>query len=113
METIQSRTSPRVKYVILLLIVSVVACGYAVIRAWPPELFYRTELRTGNMIISRVESFKAVHGHLPENLNEVGIANADSLNVFYRREGSERYIVWFGTTLGESMTYDSQLRKWQ
>jgi hypothetical protein len=35
------------------------------------------------------------------------------LKVFYRKIGDNEYYVWFGTTLGESETYDSRIKKWE
>ena len=78
----------------------------------PVWLFNWQEFRKGNEIVSLVETFRTKNGRLPENLEEVGIKDPD-LNVFYRKIGSNEYCVWFGTTLGESETYNSQSRKWE
>jgi hypothetical protein len=78
----------------------------------PPQVTYRSELRTGNMIVGRVDSFRLQNGHLPDDLKQLGIDD-ENLNVLYRKEDDAHYIVWFGTSLGESMTYDSQRRKWE
>src|SRR4051812_20017984 len=72
----------------------------------PAWVFNWREFRTGNEIVSRVETFRTRSGRLPENLEEVGIKDPD-LNVFYRKIGPDEYSVWFGTSLGESETYNS------
>ena len=78
----------------------------------PVRLFHRRDFEVGNNIISRVESFRKSHGRLPDTLAEVGINDPD-LGVFYQKTSADGYEVWFGTSLGESETYDSQTKKWQ
>ena len=78
----------------------------------PVWLFHRRDFRVGSNIISRVESFRTIHGRLPETLAEVGINDSD-LGVFYEKTGAEQYQVWFGTSLGKSETYNSQTKMWQ
>ena len=76
-------------------------------------LFHRDQLRTGNEIVARVEAFRASHGRLPENLEEVGIKDPD-LTVYYRKVNGEEYLVWFGRySVGESETYNSRSKKWE
>lgn len=102
--------SGRTKTLILLGgIVCAIAIGTCL---WQPVwLFQRRDFRTGNEIISRVESFRQSHGYLPGSLKDIGVTDPD-LRVFYCRAGDNEYIVWFGTTLGESETYDSRTKKW-
>jgi len=45
-------------------------------------------------------------------MNEVGVDPLTSNQYFYQACDNRRYLVWFGTTLGESMTYDSEVRSW-
>jgi hypothetical protein len=78
---------------------------------WQPVwLLHSYELRTGNEIVSRVETFRASHGRLPETLREVGMKDPE-LKVFYRKFGDGEYGVWFGTTLGESVIFTSRAKK--
>ncbi len=80
---------------------------------WQPvRLFHWRDFRTGNEIVSRVEAYRNNHGHLPETLREIGLTDPD-LKVFYRKIGENDFRVWFGTTLGESETYDSRVKKWE
>jgi hypothetical protein len=78
----------------------------------PALVFEWREFRTGNEIIFRVETFRKTNGKLPETLEEVGIKALDP-KVFYRKIGPLDYLVWFGTTLGESETYNSRSKKWE
>lgn len=78
----------------------------------PVWLFHWSDFRTGNEIVSRVALFQARHnGALPETLEQVGIS-IDEQRVFYKKVDTHSYIVWFGTTVGESETYDSRTKKW-
>lgn len=111
MNVVNMSTLSRVKYIVIALPICVAG---VVLILWllPNRLAFRSELREGNMIVSRVESFKSKNGRLPDDLKQVGIDD-ENLKIFYRKEDDKRYIVWFGTTLGESVTYDSQFGKWE
>ena len=82
------------------------------VAACPDRIVYRSEFKTGEMVVARIEYFRNQRSRLPEDLQEIGIVS-DSIGVFYRKESKDRYIVWFGTTLGESITYDSATKKWE
>ena len=105
------RGSLRIKHIVLAAFLCAVVAGGLWLRR-PAWLFNWREFRTGNEIVSRVETFRARNGKLPENLQEIGIKDPD-LNVFYRKIDSDEYCVWFGTTLGESETYNSRSKKWE
>jgi hypothetical protein len=65
----------------------------------------------GNIAISKVEEYRRVKGRLPNSLSEVGVEEDESCPC-YCKTSDNSYIVWNGTTLGESDTYDSQTKKW-
>jgi predicted small secreted protein len=67
--------------------------------------------RAGNDIVAKIERFKKSTGHLPSALSDIGVT-ADENCPCYCKTGDGNYIVWYGTTLGESDTYDSQTKKW-
>jgi hypothetical protein len=75
--------------------------------------YANADQRMGEQVVAKVEKFRQVNGRLPESLREVGIET--DLPVYYEKRGSDQYIVWYplALTLGESMTYDSQARKWE
>jgi hypothetical protein len=79
----------------------------------PDKLVWRGQVNEGNELIQRIESYRREHRRLPDSVEETGIRNPDALRVFYQKCSDDRYIVWFGTTLGESMTYTSETRKWE
>jgi len=86
--------------------------AYAIAATRWPWVFDWEEIRRANKVIAAVNSYQVQHGRLPESLSDVGIQDSDALGVYYRRESSGTYIVWFGTVLGESATYDSSTKNW-
>src|SRR5262245_37890159 len=70
-----------------------------------------SERRAGNDIVAKIERFKKSTGHLPSALSDLGITEDESCPC-YCKTGDDTYIVWYGTTLGESDTYDYRTKKW-
>jgi hypothetical protein len=66
--------------------------------------------KEANVIVTKIEDFKKKYNRLPNSLNELDIHHED---LFYNKFDSVNYIVWFGTDLGESMTYYSDSKKWE
>ena len=64
-----------------------------------------------NSAISKIEEFKRAKGRLPDSLSEAGIRDGENCPC-YCKTGRDSYLVWYGTTLGESDTYDSETQKW-
>lgn len=68
--------------------------------------------RLGDDVVSRVEAFKATHGKLPDSLSDIGIKETEDGPIYYQEISDDRYEVWYGAALGESVTYDSQTKEW-
>jgi hypothetical protein len=105
------------KHPILLGIATVFLClvlliAYSMAATRWPWVFYWSEVKEANKIISAVDSFRAKHNYLPETLTEAGIDESGSGRVYYMKSADNAYIVWFGTVLGESATYESATKKW-
>ncbi len=71
----------------------------------------------GGRIAKRVELFKNTHGTLPNSLEEIGVQQNEGADALYylrqdRTDGAN-YMIWFGTNLGESMTYFSDTQQWE
>jgi hypothetical protein len=64
-----------------------------------------------NRAISKIEEFRKAKGRLPDSLSEAGVQDVESCPC-YCKTGDGSYLVWYGTTLGESDTYDSETKKW-
>ena len=69
--------------------------------------------KLGNEIIEKIEQFKTHEKRLPETLDEIGVPVSESGPIYYRRVGEDRYQLWYGTALGESVTYDSDRKDWR
>ncbi|CAM1371628.1 conserved hypothetical protein [Tenacibaculum litopenaei] len=67
----------------------------------------------GNAIISKIEIFKISNNRLPNSMSELGIKE-EMMDLFYyeKNDITNSYLVWYGTILGESVTYDSTTKKW-
>ena len=70
-------------------------------------------IKAGNEIIGKIEDFRKEKGRLPVSLSEIGIEEKEEGPIYYDRKSETRYILWFGTSLGESVTYDSETKKWE
>ena len=78
----------------------------------PDRVVYWREIRKGDELVERVEGFRAKRGRLP-SAEELLIDDEYSMRFWYLKCDDAHYIVGFGTTLGESMSYGSERRKWE
>jgi len=78
----------------------------------PDTVVYRKEIQEGNVAIAQIEVFRSQRHRLPSSMEEAGITVPDPQRIYYERCSDTQYLVWFGTTLGESMTYDSATSTW-
>ena len=80
-----------------------ISCGY----------IRETKLKNeGKAVAAKVEAFKQKNSRLPNSLTEIGIKEDESGPIYYQKESDQKYVLWFGTGLGESETYDSEARQW-
>ncbi len=77
------------------------------------DLNGKNKIKTGNEIVNKIEKFRKDKGKLPETLSEIGIEEKEEGPIYYKKESETKYILWFGTTLGESITYDSDTKEWK
>ena len=90
----------------------VMSVGIVCVFIWQPvRIFHWQDFRKGKAIATRIEAYRSAHGRLPDTLGEPGMNDDD--RIFYRKEENNDYVIWFGTTLGESETYDSRTKEWQ
>ena len=68
--------------------------------------------RQGDEVVAKIEQFRRDSSRLPRSLAAVGFDEKESGPIHYEPRGEARYVVWFGTTLGESVIYDSETRTW-
>jgi len=79
---------------------------------WASRIWFRAEYRMSRDITEKVGDFRRHQGRLPLSLDEVGVPESE---IFprYKRISTSDYEVWFGTVLGESLTYESSTRAWR
>lgn len=92
------------KYIFFILPILFIACN------GPSE---KRLLKDGNKIIEKIEVYKINNKELPNSLNEVGIEEKLEGPIFYNKEDSSNYILWFGVSVGESMVYSSKTKRWE
>lgn len=69
--------------------------------------------KRGDLLIEKVEEFRYKNNRLPVSLNELGIEENIEGPLFYEKlDSTENYLIWYGTILGESVTYDSSKKEW-
>lgn len=66
----------------------------------------------GDQVIAKIESFHKERNRLPHSLADIGIEDKEEGPIHYHRTSDTTYQIWFGTSLGESVTYDSEKREW-
>jgi|SRR6185437_4546566 len=66
----------------------------------------------GDSIAAKINQFKKDKGYLPNSLDDIGIKETEEGPLYYGKEDSTQYIIWFGTTLGKSCIYYSKTNKW-
>ena len=76
-----------------------------------PWMFDGSHAKRANEVITAVDSFRSRTGSLPDNLEELGFKDPESLEVYYQKKNESSYVVWFGTTLGESAIYESSTKE--
>ncbi len=86
---------------------------FAYLRWAPVSIRYHDEWQAGQEAVVRIERFRSREGRLPTGLAEVGLPDTEAGPIYYQREGEHHYVLWFGTTLGESVKYDSDTRRWE
>lgn len=67
----------------------------------------------GNDLSNKIEMYKIKKGRLPNTLSDIGFIEKEEGPLYYKKIDSSNYIIWFGTSLGESKTYYSDTKKWE
>jgi hypothetical protein len=66
----------------------------------------------GEDIVKRIERFRQDNKRLPDSLSELGVKEKLEGPVYYKKSDEHHYTVWYGTSVGESMTYNSDTGRW-
>jgi hypothetical protein len=67
----------------------------------------------GDEIVAKVENFRVNKHRLPKSLSAIGIGETEEGPIYYKQLSETRYQVWYGSRVGESVTYDSERRTWE
>lgn len=97
---------------IIVCLVLSVACVLLFSRFWRA----RNEsalMAEGRELIKKVEAYKAKNHKLPQYLSDIKPQIPDDYPLSYASRDGENYIIWFGTSLGESIAYHSDSKKWE
>jgi hypothetical protein len=70
-------------------------------------------IQKGNELIAKVESYRREKGRLPDSLGELGVEEKIVGPLYYTKKGETFYSIHFGTTLGESVIYNSDTKEWR
>ncbi len=95
-------------WILIIVLLSLIAFYFVYLR----RANERELINKGNDIVKMVEDFRSKNGKLPESLHEIGIKEKEDGPLYYEKWDSVDYIVYFGTSLGESMTYYSDKKEW-
>ena len=66
----------------------------------------------GNEYIDKINRYLEDTGRLPASLQELGLEERLEGPIYYERRDSAHFVLWFGTSVGESVTYDSRTKSW-
>ena len=110
--SILGRQNPFVLGIAAVVLALVLWLGYTMAATRWPWIFDWNEVRQANKVIASVNSFQSRYGRLPDTLADMGLEDSESGPVYYQKTTDSTYIVWFGTVLGESATYESSTNKW-
>jgi hypothetical protein len=87
-------------------------CLLLILRYLPGEILWWNKIHQGNRLVLQIDEYRRRQGRLPASLGAMGPQVADFDRYYYEKCNEQQYFVWFGTTLGESMSYDSTTKKW-
>jgi hypothetical protein len=103
----------RIVWAISVLVILLIIFRMAVPDSWG----YREQFADSQELIQAIEEFRVTSHRLPDNeevyrlMEHLGWTPSEACPC-YNKESSEEYIVYFGTTLGESKVYHSTTGEW-
>ena len=87
----------------ILLIAFVVILGIVTVKLLPDS---KRDL--AERVITQIRNYQFRNGYLPESLDQLGLVESNEGPVFYERVDRHNFIVYYGTSLGESEVYTSE-----
>ncbi|MEM6432162.1 MAG: hypothetical protein AAF708_23190 [Deinococcota bacterium] len=86
---------------------------YVLLEGLPNRLVYGRRYAAARQIIQKVDAYLEHHSTLPTSVSDLGLTASETSPAYYRKLTEGHYQVWFGTSLGESVVYDSQTERWE
>ena len=89
-------------------------CLAAALFAGCSKLLDKERIQQGDELVRRVEHFRQENHRLPLSFQEAGITDPQINEQYFMHICSnDKYILWFGTSLGNSISYSSTTRTWK
>jgi hypothetical protein len=67
----------------------------------------------GKAIYHKMLDFQKLHGHLPDNLSEIGVEDKMEGPIYYNKQSDSAFIIYYGGSLGESVIFDPKSGIWK
>jgi hypothetical protein len=96
----------------LLFVASMVLLIFVAALTIAPQWRQTELMRQSEPIHEALKAYHLKHGSYPDALDQIGIPSREEGPIYYQRESSS-YLLWFGTSLGESRTYHSSEGYWR
>ena len=65
-----------------------------------------------NMIISKADDYIKINGEIPKDIDELGLEEKENSLAYFLKVSEDKYVVWYGTNLGDSNVYNSKTKTW-
>lgn len=101
------------KNILMFIILFIILVTLSWILIWrPPFIIYWQKYKIANKYIEKIEQFRQQNQRLPSSLEEIGEITSEKGPIYYQKLSETEYQIWFGTTVGESIIYNSKTKKW-
>lgn len=84
--------------------------------------FKNKAIKNGNQIVIKIEAFINEKGYLPDSFQDVNLKSDEfwggmatskkGVKYYFKKISDVDYIIYFDYALGESITYNSETKKW-
>lgn len=72
-----------------------------------------SKMKIAQNLINQIEEYYHVKGFYPKSLEDLGLKESEEGPIYYKNVDNKYYILWFGTTVGESKEYDCRTKHWR
>jgi hypothetical protein len=100
----------KIRIIIVFLIAILLITAVWFIWGWTHV--YDSKFQAAVKVIMELDTFFKNNSKYPDSLEVLGIEETLEGLIFYKKISDQEYEIWFGTTLGNSMVYNSKTKKW-